>query len=122
MIEIILFRKKSDSSNVDDQIKSIVQSIISYDETFCNEKFLSELKFLLPSSEIQGKLNVYKNADDATLATLHPVDRFVVELIKIYRLEPRIKGMLYRARFEEISNAIENVSLRRKPDLISLLI
>jgi len=46
-------------------------------------------------------LNVYRNADPAELAGLHPSDRLMVQLIKINRLSPRIEGMLYKVTFED---------------------
>lgn len=71
------------------------------DQDLCTENFLSELKGVLPTPEQVGKLNVYRNADADELSVLHPSDRLMVQLIKIDRLGPRLKGMLFRCQFDE---------------------
>lgn len=47
----------------------------------------------------------------AELMLLHPADRLMVHLIKIPRLEARVNGMLYRARYEEKINMLEEVRI-----------
>lgn len=37
---------------------------------------------------------------------LHPADRFLVELLKIDRLEARVDGMLYRVKFQDTSETV----------------
>ncbi|PPQ83825.1 hypothetical protein CVT26_005206 [Gymnopilus dilepis] len=81
--------------------EEIARKIEQFDLEMCTQVFLRELKPVLPSPEQVGKLNVYRNADPAELASLHPSDRLMVQLIKINRLGPRIEGMLYRVSFDE---------------------
>ena len=68
-----------------------------------------------------GKLNVYRNADPAELAELHPSDRLMVQLIKIDRLGPRIEGMLYKVTFEDTWTLLDEVSLFFCPFLLHLI-
>lgn len=68
-----------------------------------------------------GKLNVYRNADPAELAELHPSDRLMVQLIKIDRLGPRIEGMLYKVTFEDTWTLLDEVSLFFCPCLLYLI-
>ncbi|KAI1788457.1 hypothetical protein LXA43DRAFT_1159295 [Ganoderma leucocontextum] len=75
--------------------------IRDFDQEVCTQLFLSELKRVLPNPEQIGKLNVYRNADPEELASLHPSDRLMVQLLKINRLAPRIEGMLYKCVFDE---------------------
>ena len=56
-------------------------------------------------------MNVYRNADAAELAELHPSDRLMVQLIKINRLGPRIEGMLYKVTFEDTWMLLDEASL-----------
>ena len=58
-----------------------------------------------------GKLNVYRNAEPEELAGLHPSDRLMVQLIKIERLGPRIEGMLYKRKFDEIWSLLDEVGI-----------
>lgn len=81
--------------------EEIARKIQQFDPETCTQVFLSELRPLLPTPEQVGKLNVYRNADPAELAELHPSDRLMVQLIKIDRLGPRIEGMLYKVTFED---------------------
>lgn len=62
-----------------------------------------------------GKLNVYRNVPVEELVRLEGADRFLVECIKIYRIEDRVKAMLYRARF------LENIKLHEEVDRIVLV-
>lgn len=65
---------------------------------------------MLPNPEQVGKLNVYRNSGPEELAGLHPADRLMVKLIQIDRLGPRIKGMLYKSRFDESYSSLDDVS------------
>lgn len=56
-------------------------------------------------------MNVYKSASSEDLDNLAEADRFLVECLKIYRLRPRIDGMLYRARFDESFETLQKVRL-----------
>ena len=123
MSEILLQRAKSL------QPEEIAQRIEQFDKELCNDTFLRTLKDLLPTPEQVrtanesycnhltdtvnqvGKLNVYKNADAEELSTLHPSDRFMVRLIKIDRLGPRIEGMLYKITFDENWTLIDDVCI-----------
>lgn len=53
---------------------------------------------------------MYRNAEPEELASLHPSDRLMVQLIKIERLGPRIEGMLYRRMFDEVWSLLDDVS------------
>lgn len=110
--------------------EEIARKIQQFDPETCTQVFLSELKPLLPTPEQVlflfllsvtctyscslnqvGKLNVYRNAEPAELAELHPSDRLMVQLIKIDRLGPRIEGMLYKVTFEDTWSLLDEVSL-----------
>ncbi|TIB07010.1 hypothetical protein E3P89_04075 [Wallemia ichthyophaga] len=95
-IEIVMQRVKQYSP------EQIASKILSFDEDFCTQTFLSELKPVLPTPEQAGKLAPYKDAGPEVLVTLHPADRLMVQLIKIERMGPRIEGMLYKSVFEEV--------------------
>jgi hypothetical protein len=41
---------------------------------------------------------------------MEPADRYLVELLKIYRVRDRVAGLLYRAKFEETIKGLEEVS------------
>jgi hypothetical protein len=56
-----------------------------------------------------GKLLQHKTDTVAELMLLHEADRLMVQLIKIPRLPARVRGMLYRARFEEKIALFEEV-------------
>lgn len=82
-----------------------------------------------PSPQV-GKLNAHKTDTVAELMLLHPADRLMVHLIKIPRLEARVTGLLYRARFEErislFEEAVEqtteaSVALQEAPKFRQLL-
>lgn len=100
-------------SNEQDMVKkllAIAHGIYAYDETLCTEHFLTELLPMLPNPQMQGKLNQHKTEDEASLALLHPADRFLVELMKIEHLTIRVNGMLFRGTFAEIYSALVHVS------------
>lgn len=65
----------------------------------------------LPNPEQESQLNMHKSTPQEELDFLEPADRFLVELLKIDRLRPRLKAMLYRERFlENMSQLEEEVS------------
>jgi cytokinesis protein len=89
--------------------EEIAMKIRMFDQEVCTQLFLSELKPVLPSPEQVGKLNVYRNASEDELATLHPSDRLMVQLIKIERLGPRLEAMLYKTTFDEQFGLLDEV-------------
>lgn len=108
--------------------EELAQRIKEFDQTICTEEFLKELKPILPSPEqvcsvrlrcywviyreMQiGKLNVYRNAQPAELAELHPSDRLMVQLIQVDRVAARIEGMLFKRTFEERWGLLDDVSV-----------
>ena len=100
-------------SSEQDMVKkllAIARGIYAYEETLCTEHFLTELLPMLPNPQMQGKLNQHKTEDEASLALLHPADRFLVELMKIEHLTIRINGMLFRGTFAETYSALVHVS------------
>ncbi|EIM20637.1 hypothetical protein WALSEDRAFT_60895 [Wallemia mellicola CBS 633.66] len=123
-IEIVMQRVKQYSP------EQIAAKILSFDEDFCTQTFLSELKPVLPTPEQAGKLAPYRDAGPEVLITLHPADRLMVQLIKIERMGPRIEGMLYKSVFEEVysilSESVEVVheaseNLMAAPKFIEML-
>lgn len=91
--------------------EEIAQQLLRFEPDLCTEVFLAGLKPVLPSPEQVGKLNVYRNADAEELASLHPSDRLMVQLIKIDRLGPRLEAMIYRCNFEDSASLLQDVSL-----------
>jgi cytokinesis protein len=69
-----------------------------------------------------GKLNVYRNAGEDELLSLHPSDRLMVKLIEIDRLAPRVNGMLFRTRFDESWKLLNDVRRRILKSSSSLII
>jgi len=111
------------------KVKAAVARILRYEENF-DETYLTELLALLPSPDQvrlafsslpsrrvtdieslytsqEAQLNVYKSAPPEELDFLAPADRFLIEISKIYRLKPRLKAMIYRAKFIESIEQIE---------------
>lgn len=91
------------------QVDNLIRRIYQVDDDLCTDAFLDQLKPVLPTPEDVGKLSSYKGAAEEVMETLNKADRFMVALIQIYRLPPRVDGMLFRASFEENST-----SLRRR--------
>jgi hypothetical protein len=60
----------------------------------------------------EAQLNVYKSSPPEELDFLAPADRFLIELSKIYRLKPRLKAMIYRAKFLENIEQLEDEAQR----------
>lgn len=106
--EISLLKPGSANDDVGAKIVAVATRILRFDSDL-TETFLGELKQALPDAEQEGKLNVYRNTTVEELDTLHAADRFLVECLKIYRLRPRVDGMLFRARFEENIVMLEGV-------------
>lgn len=88
-------------------ITTLIGRILGLDDTL-SETYLGALKTGLPGPEEVGKLNVYKEAPESELFELDPADRFLVELLKIFRLNERVKSMLYRVQFEEAIGSLED--------------
>lgn len=63
---------------------------------------------------------MYRNADPEELASLHPSDRLMVQLLKINRLAPRIEGMLYKCVFDETWGLLDDVRARYHCSVSSL--
>ncbi|CEQ39622.1 SPOSA6832_01157, partial [Sporobolomyces salmonicolor] len=100
------------------KVKAAVGRILRYSDDL-DEAFLTELMAMLPSPEQwsiphkggsvdapvhlsqEAQLNVHKSTPPEELDFLAPADRFLVELIKVYRLRPRLKAMIFREKFLE---------------------
>jgi cytokinesis protein len=81
--------------------------LLRCDPEVCFEIFLVGLRSLLPTPEEIGKLNVYRNASMEELAELHSADRFMVQLMKIDRLESRVESLLFSIKFSETFGLVE---------------
>lgn len=81
-----------------------------YDEQLCNELFLTELQHALPNPTVQGLLSGHGSDTEEELKLLHPADRFLVELMRMGRIGARVKGMLYKATFDEQYRKVKEVS------------
>lgn len=81
-----------------------------YDEALCTESFLSELQRVVPDSTIQGLLSGHGTDTEGELALLHPADRFLVELMRISKIDARVSGMLYKATFDDQYRKLKEVS------------
>lgn len=82
------------------KVKNAVGRILRYDDDL-NEAYLTEVMALLPSPDQESQLNVHKSTPQEDLDFLAPADRFLIELLKVYRLKPRLKSMIYREKFRE---------------------
>lgn len=103
--------------------------ILSYDDDL-TENALTELQAMMPDTKqvrsfpsspfltpsltdaaiVQEiKLSQYKSLPQRELDFLEPADRFLIECMKMYRIAPRIKAMIYRERFLENIGNLESV-------------
>ncbi|KAK4700741.1 hypothetical protein P7C70_g5503, partial [Phenoliferia sp. Uapishka_3] len=98
--------KGGTAEDVGTSIKALVGRILALDDTL-SETYLSALKTGLPGPEEVGKLNVYKEAPENELFELDSADRFLVECLRIYRVNERVKSMLYRCQFEDTIGSLE---------------
>ena len=105
-VEILLKRQECDSSNIATKGPELAQRLRAFDSDLCTDAFLTYLKPLLPNAVVAGKLNAHRTASQETLTGLHPADRFLVELLKIDRLEARVDGMLYRVKFQDTAEIV----------------
>lgn len=102
-IQIVLGRAKQYTP------EDVAEKLITYEQEFCTQAFLTELKPLLPTTDQVVKLNAYKDSSIDVLATLHPADRLMVNLLKVHRLKQRIDGMIYKERFDDMFEGVEQV-------------
>lgn len=88
-----------------------------YDEELCTELFLTELQHALPNPTVQGLLSGHGSDTEEELKLLHPADRFLVELMRMGRIGARVKGMIYKATFDEQYRKVKEV---RDPTLLQV--
>lgn len=55
----------------------------------------------------EAKLNPHKTTPPEELDFLEPADRFLVECLKMYRVKPRVKSMVYREHFLDVIGDLE---------------
>lgn len=94
---------KPAGSTTDDaftKVKAAAGRILRYDDGL-GEAFLTELVALLPNPDQESKLNMHKSTPQEDLDFLAPADRFLVSILKIEHLRPRLKAMIYREKFLE---------------------
>lgn len=87
------------------------EAIAHFDSTLCTETFLRELTGVLPNDDDRGKLLTHSADSEAELEALHPADRLMVRLIQLPHLADRVKGMLFRVRFDQNVELLKSVSL-----------
>ncbi|KAL8279166.1 hypothetical protein RQP46_008422 [Phenoliferia psychrophenolica] len=113
-IEIALLKpggvnKAGTPEDIGISIRALIGKILALDDSL-SETYLGALKAGLPGPEEVGKLNVYKEAQESELHELDPADRFLVELIKIFRDAKKIydaaKSLLNAPHFTELLKLI----------------
>jgi cytokinesis protein len=72
---------------------------------------LSELQRVIPDPRLQGQLSGHGTDTEEELTLLHPADRFLVELMRMGRIGARVKGMLYKATFDDAYCKVKEVCL-----------
>jgi len=90
------------------------EAIANFDNTLCTETFLRELQGVLPNDDDRGKLLTHSADSESELEALHPADRLMVRLIQLPHLSDRVKGMLFRVRFDQNVELLRTVSLIRE--------
>ena len=114
----ILLRKHAQTTTADEEseftakLVELSTKLLRCDRELCTEDFLSELRLVLPNATVVGQLSGYRSAGKEVLQTLHKSDRFLVEMLKIERLTPRVEGLLYRSRFFDNATRISANSTR----------
>lgn len=111
----ILIKHYAVGDAIQDKITSITRRIYTYDEQLCTELFLTELQHALPNPTVQGLLSGHGSDTEEELKLLHPADRFLVELMRMGRISARVKGMLYKATFDEQYRKLKEVDGRTRP-------
>jgi len=86
------------------------EAIANFDNTLCTETFLRELQGVLPNDDDRGKLLTHSADSESELEALHPADRLMVRLIQLPHLSDRVKGMLFRVRFDQNVELLRTVS------------
>lgn len=115
MLVEILIKHYAVGDAIQDKITSITRRIYTYDEQLCTELFLTELQHALPNPTVQGLLSGHGSDTEEELKLLHPADRFLVELMRMGRISARVKGMLYKATFDEQYRKLKEVDGRTRP-------
>ncbi|ODN79464.1 hypothetical protein L202_03439 [Cryptococcus amylolentus CBS 6039] len=90
-----------------DNPEGLANAISEFDSELCVEAFLNELQSVLPNDDDRGKLLTHSADDPEQFAKLHPADRLMVRLIQLSHLNERVKGMLYRVRFPQNIDLLE---------------
>jgi cytokinesis protein len=108
-IELVLKRIRSRlTSAKESSPEEVAHMIIQCDKRVLNQSVLTELLRYYPESETKGRLGQYKNASDEQLRLLHPADRLVVLLMTVPHLKEKVKGLLYRSRYDETVDLVRN--------------
>ena len=109
----ILALKPAGDANDDalTKVKIAAGRILRYDNGL-GEEYLGELLKVLPTPEQEAQLNLYKSTPQEELDFLAPADRLLVELLRIDRLKPRLRAMIYREKFLENIVRFEDEALR----------
>lgn len=107
----ILIKHYAVGDTIADKISSITRRILVYDEQLCTELFLTELQHALPNPTVQGLLSGHGSDTEEELKLLHPADRFLVELMRMGHISAHVKGMLYKATFDEQYCKIKEVRM-----------
>jgi len=108
-IEMVLKRLKSrvtDSKHCTPE--ELAHLIIQCDPQVFDQSLLTELLRYYPESETKGRLGEYKNASDEQLRLLHPADRLVVLLMTVPHLKDKVKGMLYKTKYQDTVDLIRS--------------
>lgn len=108
-IEMVLKRLKSrltDSKQCTPE--ELAHLIVQCDPQVFDQSLLTELLRYYPESETKGRLGEYKNASDEQLRLLHPADRLVVLLMTVPHLKDKVKGMLYKTKYQDTVDLIRN--------------
>lgn len=108
-IELVLKRIRSRLTTAKDcSPEEVAHMIIQCDNRILDQSVLTELLRYYPESETKGRLGQFKNASDEQLRLLHPADRLVVLLMTVPHLKEKVKGLLFRSRYDETVEVVRS--------------
>lgn len=108
-MEMVLHRVKgADPKAKHASPQEVAQGIADCSDLIMDPSLLQELLSNYPESEVKGELGAYRNASPEELATLHPADQLVVLLMTVPFLKAKVQGLLFKAKFWESFDAVQD--------------
>lgn len=112
-MEMVLHRvKSSDPKAKHAAPQEVAQGIAECAPLIMDPSLLQELLSNYPESEVKGELGAYRNASAEELAQLHPADQLVVLLMTVPFLKAKVQGLLFKAKFWESFEAVQEGCLQ----------